>query len=378
MEAIRRLSVSVVALATALAGSGTASAQMELVYGAWTPPRVYENAVVFPEVFKNIEKETNGAIKWKLVAGGQLADGKATFGAVRDNVMQAGIGIATYVPNIVPSLYLIYSTLLFGHNDVVAATGAASETFYLNCPSCIEEFNRMDAVPLATWDSSSYVLACREPVRTVAEMKGKRVRVTGGYVEMIKVAGGVPVSATLVEGLSLIQRGGIDCQLGVADWLRTVGYADFAKYVLDHPLGISGPAIGFMLNRNAWNKFTPEQKRIHMKYAAWAAAKVSIGMFLESNEESLKWAVKEKGAQLLQTDGKDWEAVVATYKKIEHERNTATGVQFGVKNPGAIGDKYEQLVPRWRALSKDIGRDVDKFTEVLIREVYSKIDLGKL
>src|SRR3972149_1596735 len=174
MEAIRRLAVSVVALATALAGSGTASAQMELVYGAWTPPRVYENAVVFPEVFKNIEKEPNGAIKWKLVAGGQLADGKATFGAVRDNVMQAGIGIATYVPNIVPSLYLIYSTLLFGHNDVVAATGAASETFYLNCPSCIEEFKRMDAVPLATWDSSSYVLPCRGPGRAAAGQEGQR------------------------------------------------------------------------------------------------------------------------------------------------------------------------------------------------------------
>ena len=51
-----------------------------------------------PEVFRNIEKDTNGAIKWKLIAGGQIADGKTTFTAVKDGLMQAGLGIVTYVP----------------------------------------------------------------------------------------------------------------------------------------------------------------------------------------------------------------------------------------------------------------------------------------
>jgi hypothetical protein len=132
--------VAVALLGGALAGT-PASAQ-ELVYGNWTPPREYQNVHVMPEIFKNIEKETNGAIKWKLIAGGAIADGKGTFAAVKDGLMQAGLGIVTYAPNTIPSLYAIYSTVVLGHNDTVAATGAALEVLYLRCPSCLAEFRR--------------------------------------------------------------------------------------------------------------------------------------------------------------------------------------------------------------------------------------------
>ncbi len=134
------------------------------------------------------------------------------------------------------------------------------ETIYFQCPECLEEVKKLNAVPLGGWTTSAYLLACNTPVKSLADLKGKRVRATGGNAEMFKMAGAVPVGATLVEAVSLLQRGGLDCQHGIADWLRTFGYADFAKYVTDIPLGLTGPAIGMYLNRDTWNKFTPEQK----------------------------------------------------------------------------------------------------------------------
>ena len=376
---IHRMSwfAAIALLGGALAGT-RASAQQELVYGNWTPPREYQNVHVMPELFKNIEKETNGAIKWKLIAGGALADGKGTFSAVKDGLMQAGLGIATYAPNTVPSLYTIYSTVVLGHNDVVAATGAAMEVFYLRCPSCLEDFRKINSVPLGGWTSSAYLLACTQPIKSPADFKGKRVRATGGNAELMRVAGGVPVGATLVEAVGLLQRGGIDCQHGIADWLRTFGYADFAKHVTDYPLGLTGPAIGFVLNRDAWNKFTPEQKKIHIKYAAWMSAKQAIGNFLIANEEALQAVIKDKGVSLVSVDGKEWDGVLKEFQKGERERNVATAKGFGVPDPGAIIDDYERTIEKWRGPSKEVGRDIDKFTEVLMREVYSKIDLNKL
>ena len=38
--------------------------------------------------------------------------------------MQGGLGIVTYAPSTIPSVYAIYSTVVLGHNDVVAATSA--------------------------------------------------------------------------------------------------------------------------------------------------------------------------------------------------------------------------------------------------------------
>jgi TRAP-type C4-dicarboxylate transport system substrate-binding protein len=365
-------------LAGVLFGSAPATAQQELIFGSWTPPREYQNAVALPEMFKVIEKETNGKIQWKVIAGGQLADGRTTFTAVQNGLMAAGLAIATYQPNVVPSLYAIYSTNIVGHNDVVAATGAALETFYLQCPSCLDEFRKLNSVPLSGWTSSAYLLACREPVKTLADLKGKRVRATGGAAELIKSLGGVPVGATLVEAVGLLQRGGLDCQYGIADWLRTFGYADFAKHVTDHPLGITGPAIGMMLNRDVWNKFTPEQKKLHVDQAAWLSAKQAIGNFIVASEESLETIVKTKGVQLVKVDVKEWDAATAEFKKTERDNNVATAEKFGVKDAGKIIDYYEKAVTRWRDRSKEIGRDVDKFADVLRKEVFSKIDLNNL
>jgi TRAP-type C4-dicarboxylate transport system substrate-binding protein len=370
--------IAAAAVSVVLLAGTPVSAQQELIYGNWTPPREYQNVQVMPYVFEQIAKETNGAIKWKLIAGGAIADGKSTFTAIKDNLMQGGLAIATYVPNLVPSLGAIYTTVILGHNDVVAATGAALETFYLNCPSCLEEFRALNSVPLSGWTSSAYLLACTQPYKTLAELKGKRVRATGGNAELMKSAGMVPVGATLVEAVSLLQRGGLECQHGIADWLRTFGYADFAKYVIDYPLGLSGPAIGWMMNRDAWNKFTPEQKRIHIKYAAWMSAKLAIGNFLIANEEGLAAVIKDKGVQMIKV-GPEFDQIGEAYKKVQRASNVATAKGFGVKDPEKIIDTYETLIEKkWRGLSKDIGRDIDKFTAVLNREVFSKIDIDKL
>ena len=361
--------------------AGTPASAQELVYGNWTPPREYQNVHVMPELFKNIEKETNGAVKWKLIAGGAIADGKGTFSAVKDGLMAAGLGIVTYAPNTIPSVYAIYSTVILGHNDVVAASAAALEVIYQRCPSCLEEFRRNNLVPLGGWTSSAYLLACTTPVKSPADLKGKRVRATAGNAELIRTAGGVPVNATLVEAVGLLQRGGLDCQHGIADWLRTFAYADFAKHVTDYPLGLTGPAIGFVLNRDVWNKWTPDQKKVHLKAAAWMSAKQAIGNFLIANEEALSAIMKDKGVSMVKVDDKDatgWAEAITEFRKGQRERNIASAKGFGVADAGAIIDDYEKTIEKWRGRSKEIGRDIDKFTDVLMSEIFSKIDLDKL
>lgn len=372
----RPISFAAAALMFALAGAGAASAA-ELVYGSWPPAGEYLNRITLPKAFAGIAKDTNGAVTWKLVPGGQLADPKATFQAAGDGLMQGGLGISTYVPNLVPSLNTIYSTVVFG-DDVVAATGAAVETFHLDCPSCIEEFRKINIVPLSGWTSSPYQLACREPVKSLADLKGKRVRATGGNSELMSIAGAVPIGATLVEAVGLLQRGGMDCQFGVHGWLKTFGYADFAKYVTDYPLGLSGPAIGVLLNRDAWNKLTAEQKTVHLKYAAWISAEQALGQFVIENENIINELKQTKGVTLLKPDEREFAGLAAKYDQAQRERNIENARKFGVRDPAAIIDAYGKARDKWAGLSKGIGRDIDKFSDAIWREVYSKVDPAKL
>jgi len=370
------VSVAVAALAGALATS-TPVAAVELVYGSWPPPGEYMNRVVLPKAFADIAKETNGAITWRLVPSGQLADPKASFQAAGDGLMAAGLGISSYVPNLVPSLNTLYSTVVFG-NDVVAASGAAMETLTLNCPSCIAEFRKLNIIPLSGWTSAPYHLTCRDPVKSLADLKGKRVRAVGGNVELMTMAGAVPIAATLVETVSLLQRGGMDCQFGVHAWLKVFGYADSAKFVNDHPLGLTGPAVGMILNRDVWNKFTLEQKKLHLKQASYISAAMAIGGFVVDEEAILNELKQGKGVNIVKAVDKEFEAVTARFDTAQRDRNIENAKKFGVPNPAAIIDAYAAGRKKWAVLSKGIGRDIDKFAAAIQREIYDKVDPDKM
>jgi TRAP-type C4-dicarboxylate transport system substrate-binding protein len=373
MRPDRKLLCAVAAFLAVSVGKADAK---DYVYGSCVPAADYLTSDALPAMFAAIAKDTNGAIKWKAVTGGALADCKGTFNAVTERVMEAGLAIPIYVPNLVPSSNLIYSTIEFS-GETVAVAGATAETLFLDCKECLDEWRKINSLPLGPYASSPYSLYCREPIDTVAGLKGKRVRAAGGSTFLMNIVGAVPVNATLPEAVGLLQRGGLDCLYGITEWLKTFGYGDFAKYVIDVSLGTTGPAIGVMLNYDAWKEMTPAQRIATMKHQALFAAKHSIGNFVIKNKTSLEEVKKTKGVKVLPA-GKDFQEWIARYKAGERGRNVETAKQLGVKNPEAILDMYEKNLVKWRKLEKEIGTDVEKFTDTLWREIFSKLDVNKL
>jgi hypothetical protein len=124
---------------------------------------------------------------------------------------------------------------------------------------------------------------------------------------------------------------------GVWEWLKTFGYGDFAKHVVDYPLGISGPAMGLMLNRTAWKSLTLEQKKLHLKQAGYVTAEMALGNFVIKNEATFKEMQATKGVTLIKVDGK----VSTLIKKytaadaIEHRKCQKFGVKDGCPGPHA-------------------------------------------
>jgi TRAP-type C4-dicarboxylate transport system substrate-binding protein len=372
----RRTLIASAALAVATFSAAAASAA-ELIYGSWAPAPAYANRVVLPKVFKDIETATKGEIKWKIVAGGQIAGPKESYQAVQDGLLQAAFGVSIYVPNLVPSTNAIYSTLVF-EGGSIEATAAQMETLLLNCPSCIEEFKKINMVVMGGWSSAQYHLSCREPITRAEDLKGKRIRGTGGPAQLWELAGAVPISATLPEALTLLQRGGMDCMHNTYSWLKTFGYGDFAKNVIDFPLSASGPALGLMINRDTWKKFTPEQRTLHMKGAAYASAAEAIGDFTIDNENTLKEVMKTKDVKLIKAEPAGFRDLVAKFEKVQRDTVVAEAKKFGVANPESFLDAYKKNLEKWKGLTRGLNNDIDKYADLLWKEVYSKVDVNKL
>ena len=132
----RKLPVLAATLAVAAFVATTADAR-DLIYGSWVSHKHPVMSGSLPLMFKGVDKDTGGAIKWKMVAGGQLMNGRATVAGVRDGIADAGMPIPSYTPSDLPATNSIFSTLVFGE-DIVAAGGASAETLLLQMWSAIE------------------------------------------------------------------------------------------------------------------------------------------------------------------------------------------------------------------------------------------------
>jgi len=375
MNIKRTLLVAAAAAGLAAIGGTRSDAAMELTYGSWTPAPTYSNRVAMAKALKMVEQESKGEIKWKIVPGGQIAGPKESYQAVQDGLLQMAFGVSIYVPNLVPSTNALYSTLVFDGGPI-EATPAQIETLMLNCPSCIEEFGKINSVPLPGWSAAQYYLSCREPLTKVEDLKGKRIRGTGGPAQMWELAGAVPISATLPEALTLLQRGGLDCMHNAWSWLKTFGYGDFAKNVIDFPLGASGPAMPF-INKDVWKKFSPEQRAMHFKAAAHWSASEAIGDFTIENEQFLKEMMDKKGVKLIKAENAGFQALVAKYEKLQLDTVVGEAKKFGVANPESFLAAYKKNLAKWKGLTKGLNNDIDKFADLMWKEIYSKVDTRK-
>ena len=332
---IKRCTMTAAALLFAVAANGTASAA-ELVYGSWTPAREYQNRVVMPDLFKNIEKETNGrdqveAVRRRTARRRQdhlhRRQGRPDAGRARHRDLCAEHGAV--------AVYAIYSTVILGHNDVVAATGAALETMYLNCPSCLEEMKKLNAVVARRLDQlglSARLPRAGEIARRPERQAHPRHRRQRRNVQAGRRGAGRRDAG---RGGGLLQRGGLDCQHGIADWLRTFGYADFAKHVIDMPLGLTGPAIGFFMNRDTWNKLHARAEEAPSRRGGLAERQDGDRQLHRSPTRKASSGHQGQGRPDGQGRQRFRERRRPNTRRSQRDTNIETAQEFGVKDPGA-------------------------------------------
>ncbi|MBR9766110.1 MAG: hypothetical protein GYB53_22000 [Rhodobacteraceae bacterium] len=247
-----------------------------------------------------------------------------------------------------------------------------NELILLNCPECKAEYERNDAVGFGAYNTTPYLLMCKPDISTVADLKGTKVRASGGGVEIMKMAGATPVAMSPAEATSALERGVVDCVMGSLAWLRNYGYMDITEYVMEFPLGMAGPPLLMYMNRDVWNDLTPEQRKAHIDNAAELVAVGTITAQIDIDTE-VKAMALENGITFHE-GGADF-ADIMNRRVVEQEAAIIeVAKSVGVEDIEAMLAKYTELLEKWAAISEEVGTDVEKFTEALNREVYSKLD----
>ena len=246
----RVVSFSILAVLVFCVSAGGYAKTITLRYAQQNPDTGWSTLHCVDPWLKQVEAATGGKVKIQAFHGQTLAKGKDMWNAVKTGITDIGWCFHGYWPGMTPLADVISLPAL-----PFRTAEAGSETLwklYEQFPAIKDEFK--DVKVLLLYTSEPYTLTTREKqVKTLADLKGMKIRMTGGPpTEMMKLLGGVPMLIPMPDVYISLQKGVID-GLG-APWeaINVWRFYEVAKYFTEVPF----PAVYFSIsmNKRTWNK----------------------------------------------------------------------------------------------------------------------------
>jgi len=365
------VATALLAASTMTMGASTAVAQ-NLQYGNYLPPSHPTNAYALTPLFDAVREESDGKLNVILQAGGALVGVKDTLSGIATGLVDGGFIVSIFVPNEIP-LNTTLSDLAMLIEDPVTMVGALNETVLLDCPACLEEYQDHNVTYLGAHSTTAYSLMCQEPVKTLSDIQGLKIRSSSDvYGRWLNEIGGVPVSVSVSEAYEAMQRGLLDCVYGSVGWLKSMSLWDVSKHVLRQESGGFGGGALIAFNTDTWDGMSDESRSMIVDRVPGALARLAVGYITEDEA-----AVQEASERGVMVNGKDPEisALLAEYQKSEVELAVAKAGERGAEGAQQLVDAYIENLKKWKKISAETGGDVTLIEEALRREIYSKLDL---
>lgn len=258
-----------------------------------------------------VRERTNGRINIKMYPGVSLVQGDQTreFTAIRQGVIDLAIGSTINWSPQVRELNLFSLPFLMPDYKAIDALtqGAVGEQLF-------QIVERNGVIPLA-WGENGYrqITNSKRDIRTPADLQGMKIRVVGSplFLETFQALGANPTQMSWADAQPALASGAVDGQenpmsIFTAARLHTVGqrHVTLWGYVAD-------PLI-FVVNRDVWNSWTPEDREI-VRQAAIDAGREQIGIaragLVEEGQPLLK-EIEALGVTITQLSDQERQAFV--------------------------------------------------------------------
>jgi TRAP-type C4-dicarboxylate transport system substrate-binding protein len=198
-------------------------------HGPATEP-TYQNSM---EPFgKAVTADSSGTVKVQMFPGGTL--GKDPSGQVKylqDGVLDIVFLIPSYTPGRFPDNGVFELPGLYNN-----ATEASLAMWRMFQKGMLRGYEDLHVLQLAT--TYPNLIHTREPLKSIDELKGKKLRVSGPVAgDTVRALGAVPVGLPVTQAAESISRGVVDGT--VQDWNTYAAFrlTDAAKQHLAVPLG---------------------------------------------------------------------------------------------------------------------------------------------
>ena len=288
--------------ATVAASFATGALATEWNVSLWGKRRAFTEHV--EKLAELVDQKTNGEFKINISYGG-LSKNKENLDGISIGAFEMAQFCAGYHRDKNPTITVLELPFL-GVNTLEEEV-AVSQAVYAH-PAVQKDLARWNAKLLMPSPMPQYNIVGRgEPVKTLDDFKGMRVRATGGIGKAFEAVGAVPTSVTATEAYNAMESGVVDTVAFAPHAhlaFRTIDIADWWTENLN-PGTVNCPVV---VNIDAYEALTDEERA-----ALDGSIDEALQHYVDNYKQLLvKWddVLKEKGVQRVRLD----DAVIAEFR----------------------------------------------------------------
>ena len=247
-----------------------------------------------------ITKRTNGRVKFEFYWSGTLVKPADINAGVGSGLVDGGTVYVPYTPAKYPLSTvgsLLYNTASW------QVGGLAWEETVRTVPAIQAEMKANNIKFLTAVGSPEFNLQLKDPIKTVADLKGKKLRTTGDVLpKVFEAVGATPVAMVSAEVYEALQRGTIDGMFGYESTSYAWKWYEVCKYQVQTHFGtIVGSYLG--MNLDVWNKISPADQKIIEEVASGQVVQLQKGYDAEIGRILIE--MKAKGFTYIELSAAD-------------------------------------------------------------------------
>jgi len=259
-------------------------------------PKNFPGLGIGPETFaKYVDEMSDGRLTVQVYGAGELVPGFEVFDAVSQGTVQMGHSGAYYWKGKIPAS-VIFSAIPFG---MTTSEFNAWLQYGGGLGLWKELYKPFGIVPMAGGSTGAQFAGWfKKEIKSVADLKGLKIRIPGLGGEVMNRAGAVPVTLTGGEIFSSLQSGAIDASEWVGPYNDLAfGFHQAAKFYYSSVWHETGTSLEFLINEEALLALPKDLQKI-VEIAARAVNQDMHDEYNARNHVALKTLVEKHNIQL--------------------------------------------------------------------------------
>jgi TRAP-type transport system periplasmic protein len=300
-----KITLAVLAGIAALSASQPGFAQTTLTMSSWVSPQHHLTRVVLAGWAADVEKATNGRIKFQMLPKHPAA-APGTFDAVRDGLVDLSYVTASYTP---ARHIVMLMPELPGMGDSAEINSVAFSRVYWKHLHKVGEYNGVKLIGVFTHGPGQ--MFTKKPIKSIADIQGLKIRTGGGIAEAVgKALGTSAFVKPAPESYELLSSGVADGTFLPLESIASFKLETVIGQGTMFPGGMYSSAFGFFMNQGKWDKLSKEDQAAIDKLSYEHLARFAGKSWDEADKVGLE-AMKKAGVPVVNADA----AFVAELRK---------------------------------------------------------------